>query len=110
MEVSPFTVPLSFSLTSSFGSCIVDPLVHHGRHFGCVLHAMTNIQALLTNGILQLNEDVLVSQLKESMTLKFVDYFDSHKENSSRPQGEKGTSCIYYSAWNGTRSSRATLG
>ncbi|KIK22660.1 hypothetical protein PISMIDRAFT_102207, partial [Pisolithus microcarpus 441] len=30
---------------------VQDPLVHHGRHFGCVIHAFCNVQTLLTNGI-----------------------------------------------------------
>jgi hypothetical protein len=37
-------------------SCTSDPLVHHGRHFGRTLHAMTNVQILLTNGILRMGE------------------------------------------------------
>ncbi|KIK16964.1 hypothetical protein PISMIDRAFT_34837, partial [Pisolithus microcarpus 441] len=28
-----------------------DPLVHHGHHFGCVIHAFCNVQMLLTNGM-----------------------------------------------------------
>ncbi|KIK17525.1 hypothetical protein PISMIDRAFT_111237, partial [Pisolithus microcarpus 441] len=28
-----------------------DPLVHHGHHFGHVIHAFCNVQTLLTNGI-----------------------------------------------------------
>ncbi|KAG2092129.1 uncharacterized protein F5147DRAFT_748041 [Suillus discolor] len=31
-----------------------DPLVHYGRHFGRMVHALCNFQALLTNGILQM--------------------------------------------------------
>ncbi|KAF9234633.1 hypothetical protein BU15DRAFT_89931 [Melanogaster broomeanus] len=34
-----------------------DPLVHHGRHFGCAVHAFCNVQALLTNGILMMGEN-----------------------------------------------------
>jgi hypothetical protein len=34
-------------------SCVPDPLVHHGRHFCRTIHALCNIQALLTNGILR---------------------------------------------------------
>jgi hypothetical protein len=36
-----------------FDSCITDPLVHHGRHFCRTVHALCNIQALLTNGLLR---------------------------------------------------------
>ncbi|KAI6039584.1 hypothetical protein EDC04DRAFT_2867958 [Pisolithus marmoratus] len=34
----------------------VDPLVHHGCHFSCVIHAFCNVQALLTNAILLMSE------------------------------------------------------
>jgi hypothetical protein len=47
-----------------------DPLVHHGRHFGCTVHAMCNVQALITNGILQMaaetSEEYLPSQCANS--------------------------------------------
>jgi len=36
---------------------IQDPLAHHGRHFGCVVHAFCSIQTLLTNGILRMGEE-----------------------------------------------------
>jgi hypothetical protein len=53
-----------------FGSCISDPLVHHGRHFGRTLHAMTNVQVLLTNGILRMGE--LADQPQEAFTAQYV--------------------------------------
>jgi hypothetical protein len=34
-----------------------DPLVHHGRHFGRTVHAMCNVQALVTGGIILLAEE-----------------------------------------------------
>jgi hypothetical protein len=34
-------------------SCFIDPLVHHGRHFGQTIHALCRVQALLTNGIIR---------------------------------------------------------
>jgi hypothetical protein len=46
--------------------CIADPLVHHGRHFGRTLHAMANVQVLLTNGILRVGE--LADQPDEAFT------------------------------------------
>lgn len=57
-----FTDPaLRISITHRFfHSCLSDPLIHHGRHFGRTLHALCNIQSLLTNGILRtidLDED-----------------------------------------------------
>jgi hypothetical protein len=43
---------------SSFplASCLSDPLIGHGRHFCRTVHALCNVQALLTNGILRLGE------------------------------------------------------
>lgn len=37
-------------------SCTADPLVHHGRHFCRTVHALCNIQALLTNGVARMVE------------------------------------------------------
>ena len=51
-------------------SCVSDPLVHHGRHFGRTLHAMTNVQVLLTNGILRMGE--LADQPDEAFTAECV--------------------------------------
>ncbi|KAH7913392.1 hypothetical protein BJ138DRAFT_1002389 [Hygrophoropsis aurantiaca] len=47
-------------------SCHADPLVHHGRHFGRTVHALCNVQALITNGILRLGE--LADEPEESFT------------------------------------------
>ena len=41
-----------FRYLTSAESCIADPLVHHGRHFGRTIHALCNVQALLTKGVL----------------------------------------------------------
>ncbi|KAH7917879.1 hypothetical protein BV22DRAFT_972081, partial [Leucogyrophana mollusca] len=46
--------------------CHSDPLVHHGRHFGRTVHALCNVQALITNGILRLGE--LADEPEESFT------------------------------------------
>lgn len=44
----------TFSLfINLFNSCLSDPLIHHGRHFGRTLHALCNINSLLTNGVLR---------------------------------------------------------
>jgi hypothetical protein len=45
---------------------MVDPLVHHGRHFGRTIHALCSVQALITNGLLQ--EVELAEQSEESFT------------------------------------------
>ena len=47
-------------------SCVGDPLVHYGRHFGRVVHAMCSVQALLTNGIVRMGEGGEV--VEESLT------------------------------------------
>jgi hypothetical protein len=41
---------------TSLARCISDPLIGHGRHFCRTVHALCNIKALLTNGILRLGE------------------------------------------------------
>jgi hypothetical protein len=37
-------------------SCFIDPIVHHGRHFGRTVHALCRVQALLMNGIIRETE------------------------------------------------------
>jgi hypothetical protein len=54
----------------SFGRCRSDPLVSHGRHFGRAVHALCNVQALLTNGLLRLGE--LAEEPEESFTAEYV--------------------------------------
>ena len=44
------------SLTECFLRTTQDPLVHHGRHFGRIVHAFCNIQTLIMNGIATLGE------------------------------------------------------
>lgn len=34
-------------------SCISDPLIHYSCHFSRTLHALCNVQSLITNGILR---------------------------------------------------------
>ena len=43
-------------LTRLCASCVTDPLVHHGRHFGRTVHALCNIRLLLSNGVPRLRE------------------------------------------------------
>jgi hypothetical protein len=47
-------------------SCVTDPLVHCGQHFGQAIHALCNVQALLMNGLLQMGE--LADMPEESFT------------------------------------------
>jgi hypothetical protein len=35
----------------------VDPLVHHGRHFGRTIYAFVNMSALIINGLAAEEED-----------------------------------------------------
>lgn len=42
--------------SSVLSSRSTDPLVHHGRHFGRTVHALCNIHALISNGIIRLGE------------------------------------------------------
>lgn len=51
-------------------SCKTDPLIHHGRHFGRTVHALTNITALLNNGLLYLSE--LSEQPDETFSHEYV--------------------------------------
>jgi hypothetical protein len=64
-------------ITASFTSsprmhcrCTSDPLVHHGRHFGRTVHAMTKIQALITNGLLRMVD--LAESPDEDFTAEYV--------------------------------------
>ncbi|KAH7905177.1 hypothetical protein BJ138DRAFT_1018088, partial [Hygrophoropsis aurantiaca] len=43
-----------------------DPLVHHGCHFGCAIHAFCNVQTLVTNSIFMMGE--MQEQAEESFT------------------------------------------
>src|SRR5277367_1919424 len=52
------------------GRCASDPLVHHGRHFGRTVHAMCNVQALVTNGLVRLGESDEIPE--EDMTSEYV--------------------------------------
>jgi hypothetical protein len=51
-------------------SCLSDPLVSHGRHFGRTVHALCSVQALLTNGLLRMGE--LADEPEEAFTLESV--------------------------------------
>lgn len=56
----------AFSFLSSFFRCIANPLIHFGRHFGRTIHALCNINALITNGLLRLSE--LADEPEETFT------------------------------------------
>jgi hypothetical protein len=61
-------VPYKFILVAS---CISDPLIGHGHHFGHMVHALCNIQALLMNSILCLGEQA--NELEELLTVEYID-------------------------------------
>ena len=51
-------------------SCVGDPLIHYGQHFGRTVHAMCNVQVLLTQGVDRLASMDLVAE--ESLTLEYI--------------------------------------
>jgi hypothetical protein len=51
-----------------FHSCLTDPLISHGRHFGRTVHALCNVKALITNGLLHMGE--LAQEPEEAFTLE----------------------------------------
>src|ERR1700736_875484 len=53
-----------------FASCGTDPLVHHGRHFGRVVHALCTVTTLLNNGILRMGE--FADRAEETFTQEYV--------------------------------------
>ena len=46
-------------------------MVHHGRHFGRSVHAMCNVRALITNGLVRMAESEGEVQ-EETLTFEFV--------------------------------------
>ena len=48
-----------------------DPLIHHGWHFGRMVHAMCNVQVLIINGFLHVSEADSKVQ-KKTLTYEFV--------------------------------------
>ena len=56
LYIGLFMDPIFSSVTMLFRT-MQDPLVHHGCHFGRVVHAFCNVQTLMTNGIARLGED-----------------------------------------------------
>ena len=60
------SVPLSSLCNWYIYSSTANPLVSYGCHFGHTVHALANIKALITNGILHLGE--LANEPEESFT------------------------------------------
>jgi len=65
-----FTHPGLWNWIVTRSRYIPDPLVHHGRHFGRTVHALCNIQALLTNGLLRMGE--LSDEAEETSTYEYA--------------------------------------
>ena len=58
-----------------------DPLVSHGRHFRRTVHALCNVQALITNGLLRMGEQA--DEPEESFSAEWVcDLFLSNNQHS----------------------------
>jgi hypothetical protein len=97
-----FVSPVTFCTTASSPRAILinhplrrtsDPLVHHGRHFGRTVHAMCNVPALVTKGIMLMGQDGDMSE--ESLTTQSVMNSDRFRclllatEDFPLMQGEK---------------------
>ncbi|KIK21710.1 hypothetical protein PISMIDRAFT_103551, partial [Pisolithus microcarpus 441] len=74
---------------------VINPLVHHGCHFGCVIHAFCNVQTLLTNGITLMGDveerglKTLTQEEREEYSayqelLKIVPKLEKHVMTSSK--------------------------
>ena len=51
-------------------SCVSDPLIHHGRHFGRTHHALCSMRVLLKNGLLR--QERLATNGGNVLTIRFV--------------------------------------
>lgn len=75
----PF-VPLSVQrcltsyLSLSLCSCLTDPLVHHGRHFGRTVHALCSIRTLLQNGVRRITQPETEADLNLTPQYAFFRY------------------------------------
>ncbi|OBZ70229.1 hypothetical protein A0H81_10053 [Grifola frondosa] len=79
-------------------SCVQDPLVHHGRHFGRTIHAFCNVQTLLCNGIIffgdladgKSEEELTATERRELKVfrelLKQIPHFESRILESSEEE------------------------
>ncbi|OBZ68469.1 hypothetical protein A0H81_11672, partial [Grifola frondosa] len=76
----------------------IDPLVHHGRHFGRTIHAFCNVQTLLCNGIIffgdladgKSEEELTATERRELKVfrelLKQIPHFESRILESSEKE------------------------
>jgi len=61
---------LSIYMVVLLTSCVSDPLIHHGRHFGRTHHALCSIRVLLRNGLLR--QERLATNGSNVLTIRFV--------------------------------------
>ena len=52
----------NYSIKSLFLSHVGDPLIHHGQHFGQMVHSMCNVQVLIMKSIEHLAEEGLLQK------------------------------------------------
>ena len=70
-----------------------DPLVHHGRHFCRTVHALSNMNALLTNGILWAQDHS--EEPAESFTAQYADPFNFNLELFTESYRERKEHEVY---------------
>ena len=60
-------------LTDPLSSCHADPLVSYGHHFGHTVHALCNVQALITKGLLHMREQAHLPGLEDRLLWEDAD-------------------------------------
>ena len=77
----PWVLSILFVISSYFYSRLssirhsIDPLVHHGRHFGRTVYAMCNVRSLITDALLWLEESDDGEISEESLTTEYIVFF-----------------------------------
>jgi hypothetical protein len=85
---------LFFPIHIHFYSCLTDPLVSYGRHFNRTVHALSNIQVLITNGLLRAGE--LAGEPDEAFTAECLIFHPFHVLSLiPQPSVDKGVSIAY---------------
>lgn len=55
-KLSTCLVTRQLLIVSGMSRMVTDPLVHHGCHFGRVVHAFCNLNVLVTNGLMRMSK------------------------------------------------------
>ncbi|KAF8547987.1 hypothetical protein OG21DRAFT_1423889 [Imleria badia] len=90
-----------------------DPLVHHGRHFGRVVHAFCNMQTLITNGLLFMGqqedeaESMTVIERKEYAVFRELLWMVPGLEAWLMESSEEETVCVADLIQKGSNNARA---